>query len=115
MFTKMFGPPPLANDYSYADSIMNDYDDHVVSVVKAETIVDHVPREMSCTFWHFIMHGGSVGCEITGKRTLVGCKITGRRTLGKGGADKWGGGAFTIPILSMWKNRGGVDKRWGAL
>ena len=36
------------------------------------------------------MHGGSVGCEITG-----------RRTLGRGG------GAFTIPILSMWKNRGG--------
>ena len=58
MFTKMFGPPPLANDYSYADRIMNDYDDHAVSVVKAETIVGHVPREMSRTFWHFIMHGG---------------------------------------------------------
>ena len=27
MFTKMFGPPPLAYDYSYADRIMNDYDD----------------------------------------------------------------------------------------
>ena len=83
MFTKMFGPPPLANDYSYADRIMND---HAVSVVvKAETIVGHVPREMSHTFWHFIMHGGSVGCEITGRRTLVGCEITGMRTLGKGG------------------------------
>ena len=56
MFTKMFGPPPLANDYSYADRIMNDYDNHAVSVVKAETIVGHVPREMSRTFWHFIMH-----------------------------------------------------------
>ena len=53
MFTKMFGPPPLANDYSYADTdrIMNDYDDRAVSVVKAETIVGHVPREMSRTFW----------------------------------------------------------------
>ena len=91
MFTKMFGPPPLANDYSYADRIMNDYDDHAVSVVKVETIVGHVPQEMSRTFWHFIMHGGSVGCEITG-----------RRTLGKGG-----GGGFMIPILSVWKNRGG--------
>ena len=57
----------------------NDYDDHAVSVMKAETIVGHVPREMSHTFWQFIMHGGSVGCEITG-----------RRTLGKGGADKRG-------------------------
>ena len=85
MFTKMFGPPPLANDYSYADRIMNDYDDHAVRVVKAETIVGHVPREMSRTFWHFIMHGGSIGCEITGRRTLVGCEIMGRRTLGKGG------------------------------
>ena len=70
MFTQMFRPPSLANDYSYADRIMNDYDNHSVSVVKAETIVGHVPREMSRTFWHFIMHGGSVGCEITGRRTL---------------------------------------------
>ena len=41
MFTKMFGPPPLANDYSYADRTttatqtgrlhlrrQDDYDDH---------------------------------------------------------------------------------------
>ena len=73
---------------------MNNYDDHAVSVVKAETIVGHVPREMSRTFWHFIMHGGSVGCEITGRRTLVGCEITGRRTLGKGG----GGGQINEEI-----------------
>ena len=67
----MFGPPPLANDYSYTDRMtINDYDDHAMSVVKAETIVGHVPREMSRTFWHFIRHGGSVGCEITGRRTL---------------------------------------------
>ena len=76
----------LANDYSYADRMMNDDDDHAVSVVKAETIVGHVPRGMSRTFWHFIMHGGSVGCEITGWRTL-----------GKGGgADKRGWGALTV-------------------
>ena len=43
------------------------------------------------TFWHFIMHGGSVGCEITGRRTLDGCEITGRRTLGKGGRINEGG------------------------
>ena len=44
---------------------------------RREGIVGHVPREMSRTFWHFIMHGGSVGCEITG-----------RRTLGKGGGGR---------------------------
>ena len=45
----------------------NDCDDHAMSIVKAETIVSHIPREMSHTFWHFIRHGGSVGCEITEK------------------------------------------------
>ena len=34
MFTKMFEPPPLANDYSYIDRMIKDYDDHAVSVVK---------------------------------------------------------------------------------
>ena len=48
----------------------SDYDNHAVSIVKAETIVSHVPREMSHIFWHFIRHGWSVGCEITGRRTL---------------------------------------------
>ena len=79
MFTKMFGPPPFANDYNYADRIMNDYDHHVVS--RRECIVGHVPQEMSRTFCHFNMHGGSVGCEIAG-----------RRTNGKGGGGGGGGG-----------------------
>ena len=68
---------------------------------RREGIVGHVPREMSRTYWHFIMHGGSVGCEITG-----------RRTLGKGGEGRINeGDAFTIPILSMWKSRGGGGGR----
>ena len=46
------------------------------------------------------MHGGSVGCEITGRRTLVRCEIT-RKTLGKGGGG--GGGA---------DKRGGVHSRY---
>ena len=109
MFTKIFGPPPLANDYSYAGQ--DDYDDHAVSVARDGRdyiIVGHVPREMSRTFWNFIMHGWSVGCAIKGRRTLIGCEIMRKRTLGKGGggADKRGGGAFTIPILSVWKNMG---------
>ena len=33
MFTKMFGPPPLANDYSYAAG-QDDYDDHAVSIAR---------------------------------------------------------------------------------
>ena len=34
---------------------------------------------------------------------------------GGGGGRINKGGALMILILSMWKNRGGADKRWGAL
>ena len=87
MFTKMFGPPPLANDYSYADrtTLRRSCRERRARALKAETIVGLVPREMPRTFWNFIMHGGSVGCEITGRRTLIRCEITRKRTLGKGG------------------------------
>ena len=108
MFTKKFGSPPLANDYSYANRtttmIMP-----LASRVKAETInsrpcsprdVTHI-LELHCAWWERRMRDN-------GKEDAVGCEITRKRTLGKGGgADKRGGGAFTIPILSMWKNRGG--------
>ena len=76
--------------------------------MKAETIVGHVPREMSHTFWNFIMHGGSVGCETTGRRTLVRCEITRKRTLGKGGgADKRGGANSRYQFFRCGKIGGG--------
>ena len=107
MFTKMFGSPPLANNYSYADRTTLRRSCHAVSVVralKAETIVGLVPREMPRTFWNFIMHGGSVGCEITGRRTLVRCE----RTLGKGGgADKRGGAHSRYQFFRCGKMGGG--------
>ena len=72
---------------------------------RREGIVGHVPREMSRTFWDFIMHGGSVGCEIMG-----------RSTLGKGGADKRGGAHSLYQFFRCGKIGGrGADKRWGAL
>ena len=63
----------------------NDYDNHAVSTMKAETIVGHVPREMSRTFWHFIRHGG--------------CMV--------GASDAHG-------HVSSLENRGGTDKQGGA-
>ena len=107
MFTKMLDP--LHWRMTTATPTGRHYDDHAVIVaraLKAETIVGLVPREMPRTFWNFIMHGGSVGCEITGRRTLIRCEITRKRMLGKGGAWINEGGAFTIPFLSMWKNSG---------
>ena len=51
-----------------------------------------------------------------GKEDVFGCEITRKRTLGKGGGG--GGGADKrwgahLPILSMWKNRGGGGGGWG--
>ena len=79
----------------------------VVRALKAETIVSLVPREMPRTFYNFIMHGGSVGCEITGRRTLVRCEITRKRTLGKGGGRINEGGCIHDTNSFEWKNRGG--------
>ena len=89
----------LANDYSYADRIMNDYDDHAVrrregqdySQPRSPRDVTHI-LALHYAWWEHRMRDN--GKEDARKRG--------------GGADKrGGGGAFTIPILSMWKNRGG--------
>ena len=48
----------------------NNHDKYVVSVVKHGRIVGHLPRELSRTVWDFILHGGHVTCEVTGKRKL---------------------------------------------
>ena len=81
----------------------------VARALKAETIVGLVPREMPRTFWNFIMHGESVGCEITGRRTLVRCEITRKRTLRKGGgADKQGGAHSRYQFFRCGKVGGGT-------
>ena len=67
---------------------LNDHDRHAVCVKKDDVIVGHVPREQANTMWHFLMHGGQVSCEVTGRRKLgngleVPCtyKLTGREEL----------------------------------
>ena len=35
---------------------------------KNQTVVGHMPRESSKIFWHFLNDGGSLSCEVTGKR-----------------------------------------------
>ena len=46
----------------------NDYDRYAVCVKKGEQIVRHVPREYSRKVWHFLRHGGTSTCEVTGRR-----------------------------------------------
>ena len=67
---------------------LNDHDRHSVCIKKDDVIVVHVPREKTKTMWHFLMHGGQVSCEVTGRRKLgngseVPCtyKLTGREKL----------------------------------
>ena len=46
----------------------NNHDKFAVSLVKDATVVAHVPREFSRVFWHFLRHGGTITCEVTGQR-----------------------------------------------
>ena len=46
----------------------NDHDRFSVSVMKAEFVVGHAPRRLSCTVWHFLRHCGKATCEVTGRR-----------------------------------------------
>ena len=55
----------------------NNHDKYAVSTVKHGGIVGNFPRELLRTVWHFILHGGHVTCEVTGKRKLGnGLKVT---------------------------------------
>lgn len=44
----------------------NEHDVYAVGVIKSGTIIGHVPREVSKTF--FLRHGGIISCKITGHR-----------------------------------------------
>ena len=48
----------------------NNHEKCAVSVVKRGRIVSNICRELLWTVWHFILHGGHVTCEVTGKRKL---------------------------------------------
>jgi len=43
-------------------------DRFAVAIVKDETVVGHVPREVLHLVWYFIEHDGTVTCEVTGRR-----------------------------------------------
>ncbi len=66
----------------------NAYDKHAVSVMKEHSVVGHVPIEFRRAVWHFLSHGGSAHCKVTGHRKKgkgleVPCKFVfrGRKTI----------------------------------
>ena len=62
--------PLLGERLSVRPKTGNNHDKYAVSVVKHGGIVGNLPRELLRTVWHFILHGGHVTCEVTGKRKL---------------------------------------------
>ena len=46
----------------------NPHDSHAVSTVHGDTVVGHMPRDISRTAFYFIQHGGRITCEVTGCR-----------------------------------------------
>ena len=46
----------------------NRHDRHAVSLLKADVIVGHVPRQLSRVLFFFLSHGGKITCEVTGRR-----------------------------------------------
>ena len=62
--------PLLGESLSVCSEAGNNHDMYAVSVVKHGGIVGNLHREPLRTVWHFILHGGHVTCEVTGKRKL---------------------------------------------
>ena len=62
--------PLLGERLSVRSETGNNHDKYAVSVMKHGGIVSNFPRELLWTVWHFILHGGHVTCEVTGKRKL---------------------------------------------
>ena len=48
----------------------NTHDWYAVCVKKEDAIVGHVPREQTKPVRYFLLHGGQVTCEVTGRRKL---------------------------------------------
>ena len=44
------------------------HDKFTVSLLKNATVIGHVTQEFSWVFWHFLRHGETITCEVTGWR-----------------------------------------------
>ena len=64
---KTIWPPTAAEILSVNFDPANRHDRFAIAVLKAGAIVGHVPREVSRIFF-FLMSGGKVMCEVTGRR-----------------------------------------------
>lgn len=60
--------PVLNEELTTAQEPSNPEDKYAVSIVKNDTVVGHIPRELSKTCWYFIQRDGEILCTVTGNR-----------------------------------------------
>ena len=60
--------PSIGEVLSTTKERRNGHDRFAVAVTQDGTVVGHVPREFSKVAWHFLSHGGTISCEVTGRR-----------------------------------------------
>ena len=65
---KRIWTPTIAEILSVNTDPTNRHDRFAIAVLKAGAIVGHVPREVNRIFHCFLMSGGKIMCEVTGKR-----------------------------------------------
>ena len=117
MFTKMFGPPPLANDYSYADrmTLRRSCREHRVCLEGRDYSWPRSPRdamhilELLYAWWERRMRDN-------GKEDARQMRDNEKEDARKRGGDKRGGANSRYQFFRCGKiGGGGADKRWGAL
>ena len=76
---KRIWTPVVGEVLIVAREASNTEDRFAVAVTKDDMVVGHVPREFSKLCWHFLRHGGTIACEVTGRRkrssTCTSCRI----------------------------------------
>ena len=56
--------------------VKDDKDVYAIAVLRGSVVVGHVPRTFSRIFYFFMRHGGTVRCEIIGRRKFgVGLEV----------------------------------------
>ena len=65
---KRIWTPVVGEVLTVAREAGNTEDRFAVAVTKDDMVVGHVPCEFSKLCWHFLRHGGTIACEVTGRR-----------------------------------------------
>ena len=76
---KQIWTPVVGKVLTVAIEAGNTEDRFAIAVTKDDMVVGHVPREFSKLCRHFLRHGGTIACEVTGRRkrscTCISCRI----------------------------------------